>query len=157
MLSNYRKELNFIVEIVEYGGKMMKIAVRYYTRSGNTKKLALAIAEAVGVKAEDVSVPVSEKVDILFLGNSFYGFDVDDAVKAFVKDNKENIGKIVNFSTSALLKSTHKLVKKLAEENGIEIAAEEYHCRGSFGPMHKGRPNDKDLSAAKEFAKKILG
>ena len=32
----------------------MKIAVRYYTRSGNTEKLAKAIAEAVGVQAESV-------------------------------------------------------------------------------------------------------
>ena len=31
----------------------MKIAVRYYTRSGNTKKLAEAVAEAVAVEAKD--------------------------------------------------------------------------------------------------------
>lgn len=30
----------------------MKTAVRYYTRSGNTKKLAEAIAEAVGTEAK---------------------------------------------------------------------------------------------------------
>ena len=31
----------------------MKVEVRYYTRSGNTKKLAEAIAEAVGVEAKN--------------------------------------------------------------------------------------------------------
>ena len=45
----------------------MKIAVRYYTRSGNTKKLADAIAEAASVDAKDVSVTLEEKADILFL------------------------------------------------------------------------------------------
>ena len=45
----------------------MKIAVRYYTKTGNTKKLAMAIAEAVGVEAKPISVPVDEPVDILFL------------------------------------------------------------------------------------------
>lgn len=133
----------------------MKIAVRYYTRGGNTKKLALAVAEAVGVKAEDVSVPLSEKVDLLFLGSSYYGFDVDEAVKAFVKENKANIGKIVNFGTAALMGSTQKQIKKLADENGLVVAEEEFHCRGSFGPMHKGRPNADDVEAVKTFAKKI--
>ncbi len=33
----------------------MKIAIRYYTRSGNTKKLADAISEAVGVEAKATS------------------------------------------------------------------------------------------------------
>lgn len=133
----------------------MKVAVRYYTRGGNTKKLALAVAEAVGVKAEDVSVPLSEKVDLLFLGSSYYGFDVDEAVKVFVKENKANIGKIVNFGTAALMGSTQKQIKKLADENDLIVAEEEFHCRGSFGPMHKGRPNADDVEAVKAFAKKV--
>ena len=36
----------------------MKIAVRYYTKTGNTEKLARAVAEAVGAEALPVSVPV---------------------------------------------------------------------------------------------------
>ena len=48
----------------------MKIAVRYYTKTGNTKRLAEAIAEAVGVEALPISEPVGEPVDLLFLGNS---------------------------------------------------------------------------------------
>lgn len=134
----------------------MKIAVRYYTKSGNTAKLANAIAENVGIKADDVSVPLSEKVDILFLGSSYYGFDIDNAVKAFIKENKSKIGKIVNFGTAAMMGSTQKLVKKYANEHGVSVASEEFHCRGSFGPMHKGRPNDEDLKNAKTFAKNIV-
>ena len=61
----------------------MKIAVRYYTRGGNTKKLADAISKAVGVDAETTSVPLTEDVDILFLGSSVYANGVDDAVKEF--------------------------------------------------------------------------
>ena len=36
------------------------------------------------------------------------------------------------------------------------MAEEEFHCKGSFGPLHKGRPNDKDINDVKEFAKKII-
>ena len=48
----------------------MKIAVRYYTKTGNTRRLAEAVAEAVGAEALPISEPVTEKADILFLGNS---------------------------------------------------------------------------------------
>ena len=134
----------------------MKIAVRYYTRSGNTKKLAEAIADAVGAEALDVSVPLTEKTDILFLGSAVYAAGIDPAVKDFMKANGDQIGKIVNFSTAALLSSTYQQVKKCAEEYGISMAEEEFHCRGSFSLLHKGRPNEQDLAQAADFAKKYL-
>lgn len=134
----------------------MKIAVRYYTRSGNTKKLADAVANALSVEASDVSTPLNEKVDILFLGCSYYAFDVDEAVKQFIIKNKENIGKIVCFGTSAMLKSMKKPVSNVANTVGVTVANEEFHCRGSFGPMHKGRPNAKDLNEISAFAKKTV-
>lgn len=130
----------------------MKIAVRYYTRSGNTQKLAETIANALSVEAADVSVPLIEKVDTLFLGCSYYAFDVDDAVKAFITSNHENIGRIVCFGTSAMMQSMKKPVSKIAETVGVPVAAEEFHCRGTFGILHKGRPNEKDLQQAAAFA-----
>lgn len=134
----------------------MNIAVRYYTRSGNTKKLAEAVAGAVGAPAMDVTIPLDEKADILFLGCSYYAFDVDNAVKEFLKNNKDNIGKIVCFGTSAMMKSMKKPVTKIAKELGLTVADEEFHSRGEFGPVHKGRPNEMDLAEAIAFAKKII-
>ncbi len=135
----------------------MKVAVRYYTRSGNTEKLAKGIAEAIGVTASNMVVPLGEKTDILFLGCSYYAFDVDPIVKKYISENKDKIGKIVCFGTSAMMKSVYKPMKKVAEEYGVDIEKEDFHCHGSFGPMHKGRPNDEDISKAQEFAKRILG
>lgn len=134
----------------------MNIAIRYYTRSGNTEKLAKAIAEAVGAQAESVTAPLTEKTDILFLGCSYYAFDVDDAVKDFITQNKENIGKIVCFGTSAMMKSTHKPMRKVCDAAGVQLSEEEFHCRGSFGPMHKGHPDTNDLTKAAAFAKMIV-
>jgi len=134
----------------------MTTAVRYFTRSGNTKKLADVIAAAVGVEALDVSQPLTARVDVLFLGSSVYAAGIDEAVKTFVQENAGNIGRIVNFSTAALLSSTYKQVSKLAEENGVAMDEREFHCRGAFGPMHKNRPNDKDLEAAAAFAREIV-
>ena len=134
----------------------MNIAVRYYTRSGNTKKLADAVAKTASVEAKDITNPLAEKADILFLGCSYYAFDVDEAVKRFITENKDNIGKIVCFGTSAMMKSMKKPVKKVADTVGVAIADEEFHCRGEFAKIHKGRPNEKDLADVSAFAKNIL-
>ena len=134
----------------------MKVAIRYYTRGGNTKKLADAISKAVGVDAKTTSTPLTEDVDILFLGSSVYANGVDNEVKEFIKGINVKVGKVVNFSTAALLKSTYKYVSKLLEEKHIPFAKEEFHCRGSFAVLHRGRPNANDCNAAADFAKKII-
>ena len=134
----------------------MKAAIRYYSKGGNTEKVALAISKATGLPAETIDVPLLEDVDILFLGGSVYGFDVDVQVKQFISNIDVKVGKVVNFSTACLVKSTYKQVGKLLAEKNIPLAKEEYYCRGSFGPMHKGRPNQQDLQAAEAFARKIM-
>ena len=135
----------------------MNIAVRYYTKTGNTKRLAEAVAEAVGAEALPISEPVAEPVDILFLGNSYYAFSIDPEVREFVASlDKEKVGKIVNFGSAAMLNSTFKKVKAEADKVGIPMDEREFHCKGEFKGLHKGRPNEDDLSAAAEFAKTIV-
>ena len=136
----------------------MNIAVRYYTKTGNTKRLAEAVAEAVGAKALPLSEPITEKVDILFLGNSYYAFSIDPEVRDFIKGlDKELVGKIVNFGSAAMLNSTYKKVKVEADKVGIPMDEREFHCRGEFKGIHKGRPNEEDMKAAAAFAKRIVG
>lgn len=136
----------------------MSIELRYYTRGGNTQKLAQAVEEVVGVQAKTVSEPLTERVDILLLGCSYYAFDMDDAVKKFTIENKDKIGKIVLFGTSAMIKSIKKPLKNVLKglNVDIEIADEEFHCPGEFGLMHKGRPNANDVADVKEFAKQTI-
>ena len=134
----------------------MSFAVRYYTKTGNTKKLADAVAAALGVTARPISEPVTEKVDLLFLGNSYYAFTIDPEVRKFVASlDKEKVGKIVNFGSAAMLNSTYKKVKAEADKVGIPMLEEEFHCKGEFKGIHKGKPDQKDLNAATEFARKI--
>ena len=135
----------------------MKVAVRYYTKTGNTKRLAEAVAEAVGAEALPISTPIEEPVDILFLGNSYYAFNIDAEVKEFIHSlSRDKVGRIVNFGSAALLNSTYKKVKAEADKVGIPMVGREFHCRGEFMGVHKGRPNEKDLAAAAEFAKSIV-
>ena len=134
----------------------MTVAVRYYTKTGNTKRLAEAVANALGVEALPISTPVTEKVDLLFLGNSYYAFSIDPEVRAFVRSlDKEKVGKIVNFGSAAMLNSTYKKVKAEADKAGIPMEEREFHCRGEFKGVHKGKPDEEDLKAAAEFARKV--
>lgn len=136
--------------------RQMKIAVRYYTKTGNTKRLADAVAKAVGVEALPISTPVTEQTDILFLGNSYYAFTIDPEVRAFIRSlDQSKVGRIVNFGSAAMLNSTYKKVKAEADKAGIPMDELEFHCRGEFKGVHKGRPNEEDLRAAAEFARSI--
>ncbi len=134
----------------------MKYAVRYYTKTGNTKKLAEAMAKELGVEALTIDVPIAEDVDVLFLGNSYYAFTIDPEVRAFVSSlDRKKVGKIVNFGTAAMLNSTYKKVKAEADKVGIAMDEREFHCRGEFKGIHKGRPDENDLKAAVEFVKRF--
>ena len=135
----------------------MKIAVRYYTKTGNTKRLAEAVADAVGAVALPLTSPVEEPVDVLFLGNSYYAFSIDPEVRKFIRTlDKSKVGRIVNFGSAAMLNSTLKKVKAEAAKVGIPVDDREFHCRGEFKGVHKGRPDQEDLEKAAEFALKIM-
>ena len=136
----------------------MKIAVRYYTKTGNTKRLAQAVASAVGAEALPLEAPIAEPVDILFLGNSYYAFSIDPQVRDFIRSlDKSKVGRIVNFGSAAMLNSTYKKVKAEADRIGIPMDPREFHCKGEFKGIHKGRPNEEDLKAAAAFSKEIAG
>ena len=137
---------------------MMKVAVRYYTKTGNTKRLAEAVAGAVGAEALPISTPVTEPVDVLFLGNSYYAFSIDPEVRDFVRKlDRSKVGKIVNFGSAAMLNATYKKVKAEADKAGIPMDEREFHCKGEFKGVHKGKPDETDLKAAAAFARKIVG
>ncbi|MDR2070914.1 MAG: flavodoxin [Treponema sp.] len=139
----------------------MNIAVRYLSRSGNTEKVARAIAEALGVEAVSIDDPgasvIEKETDILFLGAAVYAFGIDDEAAAFIqKLDKANVKHAAVFSTSALVKSAHSSIKKLLAERGIPLSDKAFHCWGEFKFTRKGRPNAADLEQAKAFAREVV-
>ncbi len=134
----------------------MKIEIRYYTKTGNTKKLAEAIGSAINVEPKTVDEPLTEDIDILFLGSAVYGAGISGEIKKFIANIDVNVGQIVNFSSAALIESTYKQVKGEVEAKGIKMSEDEFHCRGAFKFVHRGHPNEEDLKNAQEFAKRII-
>ena len=128
----------------------MKIAIRYYTKTGNTKKLAEAIGSAINVEAKTIDEPLTEDVDLLFLGSAVYAAGIDKRVKEFIESINMNVGEVVNFSSAALIESTYKQVKKQVEAKGLKMSENEFHCRGAFEFVHRSHPDETDLKNAQE-------
>lgn len=137
--------------------KDKKIAVRYYSNTGNTKKIAEKIAATVGCNAETTEVDLQEKVDLLFLGAAVYWAGVDKNVKDFIaRLDKNLVGKVVIFSTSALAERAAPSIKKQLAVKKIKVAEEDFYCHGQFASLHRGKPDEKDLVAAEEFTRRII-
>lgn len=130
----------------------MNIAVRYCSRSGNTKALAVAIGDAVGVDAVSVDsdkAAIKEPTNLLFIGGALYAYGIDKRLKSYLQTlRKEDVKKAVVFSTSWLSKHALELIKKALKNAGIETVEETLYF--------KGRPNEKQLEEAKEFAKRYI-
>ena len=135
----------------------MKTEIRYFTRTGNTQKLADAIAQVAQCQAQSVPAPIDGYTDVLFLGASVYAGGISAEMKEYIRSlDKAQIGMVVVFSTSALVQRAFPQIKKELEKEGITLCLQDFYCRGQFSALHRGRPNEKDLEAAKRFASEIL-
>lgn len=135
----------------------MKVQVSYYSRGGNTKRLAEALANELKVEALDIYKGVTEPVDVLFLGNSMYAFTVDKNVKEFVKNLNPNLVKeVVVFSCSASDTSTVKKVAKLLKDKEIKVSDKYFSVPGEFLKLNKGRPNEEDCKAIAKFGREFV-
>lgn len=130
----------------------MGVAVRYYSRSGNTKAVAEAIAKAAGVKAVSVDqkdAAMKEPVDVLFIGGALYAYGIDSHLKEYLKSLKKGDAKrAVVFSTSWISKHSIDLIKKGLTEAGIPVAEEYFYS--------KSKPGDAVLREAAAFAAKHI-
>ena len=106
----------------------MSVAVRYYSRSGKTRKVAEYIAEAAGVNAISVDAKdaaLSDKTDVLFIGGALYAYGIDDNLKQYLKTlSGDKVGKAVVFSTSWLSRHALDLIKNALTQKGIQVESD---------------------------------
>jgi len=129
--------------------------VIYFSRGGNTKKVADAIAAGIGVQAEEVTKnPVVKGADTLFVGGALYADGIASKLKTFLAGIDEgDVKKVVVFSTSTSGNTALSKIKSILDEKNIPVSDTEFYCKGSFLFSNKGRPNAEDLKAAEDFAK----
>lgn len=130
----------------------MSAAVRYFSRSGNTKAVAEAIAKAAGTAAVSVDAggaKLPEPVDVLFVGGALYAYGIDRHLKEYLQTLKRGDAKrAVVFSTSWISKHSIDLIKNGLSEAGIPVEEKAFYVRS--------RPNERQLREAEAFARKYL-
>jgi flavodoxin len=137
----------------------MKIGVYYYSKTGNTKKIAEAIAEEAGVKAVDISSDpkIEETYDLIFLGTGKYYGSLDKAFQRFLSSlDPEKVKAVTPFSTNFKNDDANKEIKYAAEQKQIPVTDESFRCYGRWLGFKKDHPNEQDIADAKAFAKKVL-
>ena len=128
------------------------VAVRYYSKSGNTKLLAEAIGKGAGVipiSVDEDSAKITEDIDVLFIGGALYAYGLDKVMNEYLACiDGSKVKKAVVFSTSWISKHSIDLIKKALVAKGIEVADETCYVRN--------KPNEKQMAEAEAFAKKFI-
>jgi flavodoxin len=128
--------------------------VVYYSETGNTRKVAEAIAAQLGVTAKDVGIAGVVPHDaFIFLGMGCYRGELPGAVRAFISENRFRGRRIALFSTSAFgLDTERQKLEKQLEQLGAVIVRN-FKCRGRFWDINKEHPTWLELKKAAWFAR----
>ena len=131
--------------------------VIYYSLTGNTKKVADAIATELDVVAENVKTKDKLAEDsFVFLGAGLYGPLRGLGFRRFIEGNDFAGRKVALFGTSG--EGRGKEVAALEEAvtaKGAEVAGS-FFCRGEFMFLiNRKRPTSKDLDDAMAFAREM--
>jgi flavodoxin len=139
----------------------MNIKVFYWSKTGNTKKVAETMANVLGCKAASIlSFRESVSADILFLGAAVYAtfnHEVNPAVTEFIgRLDPARIGKVVLFCTG-FADTAIGIMREHFKKRGIPVAENSFFCKGKmFIFFNFGHPNKTDLENAKSFAKTVV-
>ena len=150
----------------------MKTLICYASvHHGNTKKIAEAMAQAIGaelVAAKDLKIKNIDGFDLIGFGSGIYFSkhhkSLLDAIDALPHQGKK---RAFVFSTAGFPAGKflfHRALKTKLREKGFIITGD-FSCRGldtykifgTFGGMNKGHPDNNDLDRAQTFAKKMAG
>jgi flavodoxin len=144
---------------------LLKPLVVYVSKTGNTKKVAESIARGLNCEAKDVTGhPDLVGHDLIGLGSGVYFSNPAKELKDFISEiNPMNQKTFVFVTYGSRWRSTVESLKKMLSERGFEVIGD-FKPRGldKYGPLkiiggiNKGRPNEKDLKEAEEFAKSLL-
>jgi flavodoxin len=146
----------------------MSAAIVYETyHHGNTKRVAEAMAEAIG--ADLVHLRQRPKADlreyaVVGIGSGIYHSKHAETIIAFVGRARFRPGaRVFVFSTAGvpfLPSIWHRALKNQLQGRGVPVSGElclpghdSYAIFGMIGGINRGRPNDDDLERARAFAR----
>jgi len=145
--------------------------VVYSSGSGNTKKIAIGIAEELKCEIVDLAEVEIKKIDLenvdtIFLGSGVYCGKLHKNVIEFAKtlnfiDSFKGTHKNITFFVTWLGRGKSDAIainncEKLMDSKNIEILEDHFECYGeSFKFFKKGHPDESDIKNAQKWANNI--
>lgn len=139
--------------------EILNIKVCYHSMTGNTQKVAEAIAEEAGVVCSEVSEVLLEgTVDLMFLGDGIYAGDMHASTKKFIASlDAAKVRNAAVFGTYGGQKTAPEKMKALLREKGLNVLESDYLCRGrAWAFINRKHPDEIDIRKAREFARKTI-
>ena len=138
---------------------MPDIAVIVFSRGGNTRKIADAIAAELGVPVQDTNAPLPDGARLVFLGSGTYGGKPGEPMAKFIESGNFSGCRIALFGTSGGPEGAKHMMGEMREAllgKGATVIGD-FSCRGKFLFTNRGHPNDEDLANARKFAREMAG
>lgn len=144
----------------------MKCAVVYISiHHKNTKKIAKKISDVLDADLFDLEKfePEVSQYDVIGFGSGIYFWRHHRKLLDFVRSLPKMRKRAFIFSTAGIApKSNHRSLRNLLKERDFEILGE-FICKGYdtygilkyIGGINKGRPNERDMKRAENFAEYI--
>jgi flavodoxin I len=136
---------------------MPDISVIVFSRGGNTRKIAGAIAEELGVPVQDTNAPFPRDARLVFLGSGTYGGKPGEPMEKFIESENFSGKEVALFCTSGGQRGAEHMMGVMREallRKGATVIGD-FSCRGKFLFTNRGRPNTEDLANAKKFAREM--
>lgn len=137
----------------------MEVRVLYHSITGNTRKIAEAIADEVGVVAESIIHGSCEFIaDVLFLGDGNYVSNIHKNTRKLIcsLENKD-IKNIAVFGTYGGKNNAKVKMIELIKKSGLNVLDESFFCKGkAWGVANRNKPDKDDIEGAKEFAREVI-
>jgi flavodoxin len=148
---------------------MRTIIVYTSVHHGNTEKVVKAMASVLNadlLRVDQADANMLAEYDLIGFGSGIYFGRHHESLSSYV----DRLPALANkkafiFSTSGLrrirfIHDFHKALRRRLQRKGFSIVGE-FSCRGFdtsraakiIGGINKGRPNDKDLRQAEDFAR----
>ncbi len=127
--------------------------VLYYSKGGNTRKLADVIADELGIKAGDIKYSsLDPGTKVVLIGSGVYGGKPGEDLMSFIETHDFSGRKVAIFSTSWRTgeKAFSGIAGALRSRGAVMLPG--YHCKGRAGFFNLGHPNREDLEGARKFA-----
>lgn len=136
----------------------MKTQVIFYSMTGNSKKIANAIASSLSITADNIkNYPVVKDVDLLFIVGGIYSGKSHPNLLNYVATLKpEDVKRVVLITSSCGGVASQKEIRSVLRNNRIEVANDEFLCFGNFLFIKMGRPNKAEIADAVKFAQSFV-